>query len=127
MSMVATKKIGLATLISAITLWAILEGIGIVIGMSLRPRFTLVFMVMAIIGVIMIIVSFVAAHLKDQSKGYKVFLWVLLELVLVVLLVVISFLVLVNMPLEETTSEGLVIHYLEDSYITEDYNFIYFR
>ena len=125
--MEATKKIGLLTLISAIILWASLEGIGLIISMSLRPRFTLVFVVMCAIGAIMAIVSFIADKLKKQSKPYKVIMWVMLEMVLVVLLVLVSFIVLVNMPLEEVTEDGLSIYYLKETYVTEDYNFIYFR
>ncbi len=123
----ATMKIGLSTMISAVVLWAILEGIGLIIAMDLRPKFTLIFIVMALIGAIMIIVSFIAGRLKDRPRRYKVVLWVTLEGVLVVLLVAVTFLVLVDIPLEEVTDEGLIIHYLTDSYITQDYNFIYFR
>ncbi len=122
-------KIGILTTISAVIAWFISTLIGYLLGMSLRPRFELVFFLMGVVGLIMAIISFVAGQLRKADKKYKLAIWVMVELILVIIIVFVSVGVFIAMPVEKVMEDGLVIDYLGEAndIVTDDYNFIFYR
>ena len=120
-------KIGLSTTVLAIASWFILELIGLVISMNLRPRFTLVFCLMGIIGILILLVSYVSKKLKMQSKKYMLAVWVMVEMIAIIICIFFSFFLLLNLPTENETTEGLVISYIDRDELITDYNFVYYR
>lgn len=127
--MKTSLKIGLSTMIFALGVWFILNVIALWLTMSLRPYLLIVIYITGLIGLIMALISFVADRLKRQNKRYKLVLWVIGELCAVIIIVYVSFIVFLNMPLEEVTNEGLKIKYLDsqNDYSTSDYNAIFYR
>lgn len=127
--MKTSLKIGLSTMIFALGVWFILNVIALGLAMSLRPYLLIVIYITGLIGLIMALISFVADRLKRQNKRYKLVLWVIGELCAVIIIVYVSFIVFLNMPLEEVTNEGLKIKYLDsqNDYSTSDYNAIFYR
>ena len=122
-------KIGIFTLLLAILAWFISNLIAYFIGMSLIPRFELVYFLMGVVGLIIMVISFIAGKLKTVNKKYKLAIWVMVELICVIIIVFGSFVVLLNMPGEQMVDGSLKIDYLGDSndIITDDYNFIFYR
>ncbi len=122
-------KIGIFTLLLAILAWFISNLIAYFIGMSLRPRFELVYFLMGVVGLIIMVISLIADKLKHVNKKYKLAIWVMVELICVIIIVFGSFVVLLNMPGEQMVDGSLKIDYLGDSndIITDDYNFIFYR
>lgn len=123
-----TKKIAISTIITSILAWMILEGIGLLINMALRPKMNITLLIMLVVGLAILITSYTIDNIrKNHQKKFKLILYILVEFLFIILMVFICYMFFINIPLETVVDEGLKIETLTDSFITSDYNLFYYR
>lgn len=122
------KKIAISTIITSILAWMILEGIGLLINMALRPKMNITLLIMLVVGLAILITSYTIDNIrKNHQKKFKLILYILVEFLFIILMVFICYMFFINIPLETVVDEGLKIETLTDSFITSDYNLFYYR
>lgn len=124
------KKLGIATMLTAIIGWLMMEGIGLLLGMNLRPKMITVLIIVFCIGLLIFSISASVGMLKMyRGSMIKTVMVMIFEFIMVVAVIGLCTLNFVLSPVENITEKGLALDYYNGQVpeIYEEYNWFYYR
>lgn len=124
------KKIGIITMLAAVTGWLFFEGVGFILGMNLRPKMITVLIIVFCIGLLIFSIAASVDMLRTyRGSVIKTVMVMVFEFVMVVAVIGLCTLNFVLSPVESINEKGLALDYYNGQApeIFEEYNWFYYR